>query len=70
MQFSFDEGAPRMSYTLHNTIGVPVWEPLVLTPSDLRNGAATWRSKIAQTELVRLERYRGGGAYYDPPIDR
>ncbi|MGE0742329.1 MAG: alkaline phosphatase [Hyphomonadaceae bacterium] len=68
LDFSFDDG-PRLSYTLHNTIGAAVWEPLVLTPSDLRNGASTWRTKIAQTELVRLERHRAGGSYYDPEGD-
>lgn len=69
MEFSFDNG-PRMSYTLHNTIGAPAWDPLVLTPSDLRNGASTWRTKIAPRELERLERYRAGGAYYDPGVER
>jgi alkaline phosphatase D len=69
MEFTF-EGGPRMSYTLHNTIGAAVWDPLVLTPADLRNGAETWRTKIARRELERLERYRGGGAYYDPEGDR
>jgi len=68
LSFSFDDG-PRMSYTLHNTIGAAAWDPLVLTPADLRNGAATWRTKIAPTELVRLERYRAGGSYYDPEGD-
>jgi len=68
MSFSFDNG-PRMSYTLHNTIGAPAWDPLILTPADLRNGASTWRTKIAPTELVRLERYRAGGSYYDPEGD-
>ncbi|MFN3464989.1 MAG: alkaline phosphatase D family protein, partial [Terricaulis sp.] len=68
MSFSFDDG-PRMSYTLHNTIGAATWDPLVLTPADLRNGVSTWRTKIAPTELVRLERYRAGGSYYDPEGD-
>ncbi len=68
MSFSFDNG-PRMSYTLHNTIGAPAWDPLILRPADLRNGASTWRTKIAPTELVRLERYRAGGSYYDPEGD-
>jgi len=68
MEFSFEDG-PKMSYTLHNTIGAPVWDPLVLTPADLRNGAATWRAKIDADELHRLERYRAGGAYYQPELD-
>lgn len=68
MDFSFESG-PRMTYTLHSTIGAPVWDPLVLTPADLRNGVATWRSKIAPAELQRLERHRAGGAYFDPASD-
>jgi alkaline phosphatase D len=66
MQFSFDDG-PRMSYTLHNIYGAPVWAPLVLTPDDLRNGVSTWRSKIDPNELERLERFRAGGSYFNPP---
>lgn len=65
LDFNFDDG-PRLSYTLHNVYGAPAWEPLVLTPADLRNGVETWRAKINPDELVRLERYRAGGAYYDP----
>lgn len=68
MQFSFEGGA-RMSYTLHNTIGAPAWDPLVLTPADLRNGASMWRAKIAESELLRLERYRGRGSYFEPERD-
>lgn len=68
LSFSFDEG-PRLSYTLHNVYGAPVWAPLVLTPNDLRNGVATWREKIDPAELIRLERYRAGGDYFDPEGD-
>ncbi|HYD88827.1 MAG TPA: alkaline phosphatase D family protein [Vitreimonas sp.] len=63
MEFSFEDG-PRMSYTLHNVIGAAVWDPLVLTSADLRNGASTWRDKIDAYELERLERYRAGGSYF------
>jgi alkaline phosphatase D len=65
LDFNFEDG-PRLTYTLHNIIGAPAWAPLELTPADLRNGAASWRQKIGEDELVRLERYRAGGAYYDP----
>ncbi len=65
LDFNFDEG-PQLTYTLYNIYGAPAWGALVLTPADLRNGASTWRHKIDQRELVRLERYRAGGAYYDP----
>lgn len=68
LDFSYDDG-PKLTYTLHNIYGAPAWEPLVLIPRDLRNGVETWRSKIAQTELERLERYRRGGSYFDPEGD-
>src|SRR3546814_14183319 len=60
---------PQLIYTLHDVMGEPVWEPLVLTPDDLRNGARTWDSKSDPVELERLERFRQGGGYYgfDPP---
>lgn len=67
MEFSFD-GGPRLNYNLYNMFGAPAWEPLVLTPADLRNGVSTWRSKIDPRELERLERYRAGGAYYQAPL--
>jgi len=41
-----------------------VWEPLVLTPDDLRNGVQTWDSKSDPNELKRLERFKRGGGYY------
>lgn len=63
------EPEPRMTFTLHNHLGAPVWAPLTLTPADLRNGRATWREKIDADELVRLERYRAGGAYFVPEVE-
>lgn len=68
MEFDVDSG-PRMTYTLHNMIGAPAWEPLVLTPADLRNGVSTWRTKADPRELQRLDRFRAGGSYFDPPRD-
>lgn len=69
LDFSFERG-PKLTYTLHNIYGAPAWAPLELTPADLRNGVSTWRQKIDRNELVRLERYRAGGAYYDPDAER
>ena len=57
---------PTLAYNLYDIMGGPVWKPLVLTPADLKNGAATWREKIDPKELKRLERYKAGGAYYSP----
>jgi alkaline phosphatase D len=68
LSFDFEDG-PRLRYTLHSTIGAPAWDPLELTPADLRNGVSSWRTKITPSELIRLERYRGGGSYYDPEGD-
>jgi alkaline phosphatase D len=65
LDFSFEHG-PRLSYTLHNMYGAPAWDPLVLTPADLRNGVQTWRQKITPSELVRWERFQAGGAYFQP----
>jgi alkaline phosphatase D len=69
MEFTFERGGPRMSYTLYNVIGAAAWAPLELTPADLRNGVQTWRSKIDPGELVRLERYRAGGSYFTQDVD-
>jgi alkaline phosphatase D len=59
---------PTLTYTLHNGVGAAVWEPLVLTPADLRNGVSTWKAKVDPTELKRLERFKAGGAYYGPGL--
>src|SRR3546814_7693665 len=69
MRFDMTGDTPQLIYTLHDVMGEPVWEPLVLTPDDLRNGARTWDSKSDPVELERLERFRQGGGYYgfDPP---
>ncbi|MGH6950443.1 MAG: alkaline phosphatase D family protein [Vitreimonas sp.] len=68
MDFSFENG-PRMSYTLHTSIGAAAWAPLVLTPGDLRNGVTTWRDKIDPLALERMQRHQRGGSYFDPEGD-
>jgi alkaline phosphatase D len=55
---------PRLTYTLHDVLGAPVWNPLVLTPDDLRNGVRSWDRLADPVELRRLERYRAGQGYY------
>lgn len=69
MRFDLTGDTPTLTYTLHDDLGEAVWEPLVLTPDDLRNGARTWDRKSDPEELQRLERFRRGGGYYgfDPP---
>jgi alkaline phosphatase D len=71
LRFDLTGDTPRLVFTLHDDLGEPVWEPLSLTPGDLRNGVSTWREKSDPTELERLERFKRGGGYYgfDPPAD-
>jgi alkaline phosphatase D len=63
MQFDM-EGEPRLTYTLHDILGQPVWQPLVLRPQDLRNGVRSWDHLADPEELRRLERHRQGRGYY------
>ncbi len=69
LQFDLTGDTPRLTYTLHDVMGEPVWEPLELTPDDLRNGVRTWDRKADPKEVERLERFRAGKGYYgfDPP---
>ena len=71
MHFDLTGDVPTLTYTLHDPLGTPVWEPLVLTPADLRNGARTWDTKSDPVELERLKRFRRGEGYYgyDPGED-
>jgi alkaline phosphatase D len=55
---------PRMTYTLHDVLGKPVWDPLVLTPADLTNGVRSWDRLADPEELERLKRHRAGRGYY------
>jgi len=69
MRFEMTGDTPTLTYTLHDDLGEAVWEPLVLTPDDLKNGVRTWDTKSDPRELRRLERFKRGGGYYgfDPP---
>jgi alkaline phosphatase D len=61
--------SPRMTYTLYDVLGKAVWEPLVLTPADLRNGVQSWDRLADPKEIKRLERYKSGRGYYgEDPI--
>jgi alkaline phosphatase D len=64
MRFDLTGETPTLTYTLHDVLGDAVWEPLVLTPADLTNGARTWDAKADPRELRRLERFKRGGGYY------
>jgi len=57
---------PKMTFTLHDIMGAPVWDPLVLTPADLRNGVKSWDRLADPEELERLNRWKTGGGYYGP----
>jgi alkaline phosphatase D len=63
LQFDM-EPEPRLTYTLHDILGQPVWQPLILTPQDLRNGVKSWDRLADPEELRRLERHRQGRGYY------
>jgi alkaline phosphatase D len=49
------EPEPKVTFTLRDVRGDRVYEPLTLTPAELRNGAATWRLKMDPKELARRE---------------
>ena len=54
LDFSWDP-EPKVTYTLRDVRGDRVYEPLTLTPAELRNGASTWRAKMDPDELARRE---------------
>jgi alkaline phosphatase D len=68
MRFDLTGPTPTLTYTLHDAMGEPVWDPLVLTPADLRNGVRTWDSKSDPEELRRLERFKRGQGYYGQDV--
>ena len=49
------EPEPQVTFTLRDVRGDRVYAPLTLTPKELRNGAATWRSKMDPKELARRD---------------
>ncbi|MEQ9316144.1 MAG: alkaline phosphatase D family protein [Henriciella sp.] len=64
IEFDLSGEQPVLTYNLYDSLGEPVWDPLVLTPDDLRNGVSTWREKADPDELARLERFKAGKGYY------
>jgi len=69
LHFDLRGDTPTLTYTLHDDMGEAVWDPLVPTPDDLKNGVRTWERKSDPLELERLARFKQGGGYYgfDPP---
>lgn len=57
---------PRVTFTLHDVMGAPIWDPLVLTPADLKNGVKSWDRLADPKELKRHQRWKAGGSYYRP----
>jgi alkaline phosphatase D len=58
---------PTLRFTLIDTRGEPVWEPLELRASDLQPGRrSVWRDKADRVSRQRWERSASGGAYYGP----
>ena len=64
LEFDMTGEQPMLTYNLYDNLGEPVWDPLVLTPDDLKNGVSTWRDKADPVELDRLERFKAGKGYY------
>jgi alkaline phosphatase D len=64
MRFDMTGDVPTLTCTLHDVTGEAVWDELVLTPDDLRNGVRSWDRKADPEELRRLERFKRGGGYY------
>ena len=64
MRFDLTGPVPTLTYTLHDVMGDEIWDPLVLTPADLKNGVRTWDKKSDPEELERLERFKRGEGYY------
>lgn len=68
MHFDMTGDTPTLTYTLHDVAGESVWDALVLTPADLKNGISTWESKSDPAELKRLQRFKQGGGYYGQDV--
>ncbi len=49
------EPEPKVTFTLRDVRGDRAFDALILTPTDLKNGVSTWRSKIDRKELKRRE---------------
>lgn len=64
IEFDLTGDTPTLSYNLYDVMGEPVWEPLTLTPADLKNGVSTWEDKADPKELERLARFKAGKGYY------
>ena len=62
--FDLTGDVPTLTCSLHDVLGDAVWEPLVLTPADLRNGVRSWDRKADPVELERLQRFKDGKGYY------
>jgi len=57
---------PSVTLNVHDVLGGPAWDPLTLTPADLRNGVKSWERTIDPKQHARLRRFRAGGAYFGP----
>ena len=57
---------PSVTLNVHDVLGGAAWDPLTLTPADLRNGATSWARRIDPKQRERLKAFRAGGRYYGP----
>ncbi len=50
------EPEPKVTFTLRDLRGDRAWEPVTLTPAELKNGVSTWAAKIDAAALAHRER--------------
>jgi alkaline phosphatase D len=55
LDFEWDP-EPKATFSLRDMRGDRAFEPVTLTPAELRNGASTWRAKMDPKLLARRER--------------
>ena len=64
------EPEPKVTFTLRDLRGDRAWEPVTLTPAELRNGISTWADKMdAASRAHRELRVRAGRAGTELPLE-
>lgn len=66
LSFDLTAKEPTLTYNVYDSLGRAAWAPLELKARELVNGVASWRTKIDGLSLARHERWKAGGAYYEP----
>jgi alkaline phosphatase D len=55
---------PRLVYNLYNSQAQTAWQPLILTPKDLKNGVKSWDTKMDAPSKARYDNILAGRDYY------